>query len=291
MDAPASPYVLGSTDAEHQRLIRQAALLAPFTERFLREAGIGPGQRVLELGSGVGDVAVLAAEAVGPSGQVVGVEREARSIARGRARVAEAGLRNVSFIQSDVCQVDSNKPFDAVLGRFILMFLPDPVGVLRSVSRLVRPGGILAFQETSWAPFLLLTAHLPLWSASASLLHETLQRSGANPEMGLALHKVFREAGLPAPNMHLEMPLGTDPYFAGWIYDLLCTLRSQIERLNLSLEPLGDWGTLPERLQAEVAASNTFVSWVALVGAWSRKPTSGTGTPACAMPLAWPVAQ
>jgi protein-L-isoaspartate O-methyltransferase len=69
--APGSSYALGSTDAEHERLTRQAALLAPCTERFFREAGIGSGQRVLDIGSGVGDVAMLAAQLVGPSGEVV----------------------------------------------------------------------------------------------------------------------------------------------------------------------------------------------------------------------------
>ena len=54
-------YVLGNTDAEYERLIRQAARLAPLTERLFREAGIGQGQRVLDLGSGLGDVAMLAA--------------------------------------------------------------------------------------------------------------------------------------------------------------------------------------------------------------------------------------
>src|SRR5712691_900288 len=137
-----SQYALGSTDAEHERLIWQAERVAPLTERFFREAGIGTGQRVLDLGSGVGDVAMLVARLVGPSGEVVGVERDTRSVARARDRVAEAGLHNVSFAQSDVSQVASNKPFDAVVGRFILMFLPDPVAVLRSLSRLVRPDGV-----------------------------------------------------------------------------------------------------------------------------------------------------
>src|SRR2546430_15193283 len=114
-------YALGSTAAEQERLIGQAALLAPFTERFFLGAGIGPGQRVLDIGSGVGDVAMLAARLIGPSGEVVGIERDTRSIARARARVAEAGLRNVSFTQSDVNQIQSSKPFDAAVGRFILM--------------------------------------------------------------------------------------------------------------------------------------------------------------------------
>src|ERR1700733_8911137 len=124
-----TPYALGATSAEHARLIRQAVIWDPFTERLFRDAGIGPGQRVLDIGSGVGDVAMLAARMVGPSGEVVGVERDAGTIARARARVSEAGLYNVSFTQSDVSQLSSSKPFDAVVGRFILMFLPDPLGV------------------------------------------------------------------------------------------------------------------------------------------------------------------
>ena len=269
----ASQYALGSTDAEHERLIRQAARVAPLTERLFREAGIGPGQRVLDLGSGVGDVAMLVARLVGPSGEVVGIERDPLSIARARARAAEAGLHNVSFTQSDVSQVASTKPFDAAVGRFILMFLPDPAAVLRSLSQLVRPGGILAFQDPSWAPIFAISTQLPLWSAAASLMCETFRRSGANPEMGLALYRIFQEAGLPAPAMQMEVPLGDDPDFIRWIYDVVCSLRPQIEQLNLSLETLGDFATLPERLQAEVAASNGVASWMAVVGAWTRKWT------------------
>src|SRR5712692_6591752 len=135
----ASEYALGNTDAEHERLIRQAARLAQSTERFFSDAGIGLGQRILDVGSGVGDVAMLAARLVGPTGEVVGVERDPRSIARARVRVAGAGLHNVNFTQADVSQFPDDKPFDAVVGRFILQFLPDPVATLRSLSQLVRP--------------------------------------------------------------------------------------------------------------------------------------------------------
>src|SRR5204862_1447901 len=92
-----SHYALGSTDAEHDRLIRQAALLAPFTERFFRGAGIGTGQRVLDIGSGAGDVAMLAATLVGPSGEVGGVERDRRSMDSARTPLARAGLHTVPF--------------------------------------------------------------------------------------------------------------------------------------------------------------------------------------------------
>src|SRR5260370_29768121 len=110
--SPTSTYVLGSTDGEHARLIRQAAILDPFTERLFRDAGIGPGQRVLDIGSGLGDVTMLAARLVGPSGGVIGVDRDASIIAKAETRVADAGLSNVTFVQSDIGQVDGSEPFD-----------------------------------------------------------------------------------------------------------------------------------------------------------------------------------
>ena len=89
---PDVRYVLGDTGAEHERLIRQAAIFDPFTERLFRDAGVGPGQHVPDVGSGVGDVAMLAARLVGPTGTVVGVERDAGTLTKARERVVEAGL-------------------------------------------------------------------------------------------------------------------------------------------------------------------------------------------------------
>src|ERR1700757_1737859 len=93
-----SDYALGYTNGEQERLIRQAARLGPIAERLFRSAGIGPGQRVLDLGSGMGDVAMLVARLVGPSGEVVGVERDANSIACANARASAAKLHNVNFL-------------------------------------------------------------------------------------------------------------------------------------------------------------------------------------------------
>jgi protein-L-isoaspartate O-methyltransferase len=274
---PIDPYALGSTDAEHDRLIRQAVYLAPLTERLFREAGLGPGQRVLELGSGVGDVAMLVARLVGPSGEVLAIERDSRSIMRARARVAEAGLPNVSFTQCDISQIQTTDPFDAVVGRFILQFVPDPVDVLFRVSQLIRRGGVVAFQEVSYAPSLALCGHLPLWSATAHRLRDILEASGADTELGMNLNRVFENAGLPSPMMHMETLLGNDPDFTRWTYDLLCSLVPKVREQKLSLEPLGDFATLLPRLQDEVTASNAVVPFCALVGAWSR--TQSTTNP------------
>jgi hypothetical protein len=175
-------------------------------------------------------------------------------------------------VQTDIAEYSTDSSFDAGVGRYILQFLSDPVTTLRSVAKHIRPDGIVAFQEGSWAPFVLLSAHLPLWSAAVALLHEAGARSGVNMEMGPALHKVFQEAGLPAPRMRLEMELGRDPDFTRWVSDSLRSVLPQIQKLKLSREALGDLDTLQERLQNEVAMSNTVVPWIGLVAACCRKP-------------------
>ena len=263
-------YPLGHTDAEHARLIRQAAHVGPITERFFHEAGIGPGQRVLDLGSGVGDVAMLVARLVSPSGEVVAIERDPKSIAKARARVSEAGFHNVHFNESGVDEILDEKPFDAAVGRFILMYLPDPVATLRSISQVVRSGGVLIFQEPDWVPVLAHLAKLPLWFATASLIDKTM-RASANHDMGTDLYHAFVEAGLPEPTVRMELPMGREPYLAQWYYDTLCSLRPQIEQLRMPIESLGSLETLVQRLQAEVDESETVACWFASVGAWCRK--------------------
>ena len=265
-----SHYALGSSDAEHERLIRQAGWLTPHTERLFRDAGIGLGHRVLDVGSGVGDVALIAARLVGPSGEVLGIERDPRSAAKAGARMAEAGLRNVSFTQRDAGEFPGDRPFDAVVGRYILMFLPDPVAILRSVSRVVRPGGVIAFQEPCWKSFLEQAARMPLWSIAASLLVETFRRSGTSVEMGPALSTIFPAAGLPTPAISRDTLVGAE----SWLPDCLHSIRPRMEELNISLVRLGELETLAERLQAEVKAFKATTPLPDLISAWSRKPAA-----------------
>jgi ubiquinone/menaquinone biosynthesis C-methylase UbiE len=103
--------------------------------------------RVLDVGCGVGDVTLLAADVVGNEGYVVGVDAEPRSLAFASDRAASAGVRHVEFVQSDLRNFAADEPFNAVVGRFVLMHLADPAGVLRHLIAMLRPGGIVAFQE------------------------------------------------------------------------------------------------------------------------------------------------
>jgi protein-L-isoaspartate O-methyltransferase len=203
----ASAYVLGYAAAERDRLCRQASLLAPLTERFFRAAGIDTVQRVLEIGSGMGYVAHIAARLVGPTGNVVGVEQDATSVACARERTDTAGLRHVTFVQADAHTWLPQDTFDAVVGRFVLNHSRDRPAFLRALTRSVRRGGVVAFQEVAFSPALAIARSVPLWHAVLAFIEQTLLGSGLDPDLGLSLHRVFQEAGLPAPHLHLEIPL------------------------------------------------------------------------------------
>jgi SAM-dependent methyltransferase len=265
-----SGYVLGHSGAEQDRLIRQARLLAPITERLFRQAGIVAGQRVLDIGCGAGDVSILVARLVGDTGEVVGIERDPSTVALARKRSTAQGLRNLTFIEADVNSIAHEGTFDAVVGRLVLNHVRDPVEVLRSVAAVVRPGGAIVFQEGSWGPTFAIGARLPLWSQLLSVVRDTLVRSGLDPERGLDLHRAFEEAGLGRPIMHVEIPLAGDDSVAELQVDLFRTLRSAAEQHGVSLVALGDLRTLADRIHAERVAAHAAVGFLAIVGAWCR---------------------
>ena len=127
-----SQYAFADRAQEQRRLATQAELLDPLSERVFREAGLGTGMRVLDLGSGAGDVAILAARLVGREGQVIGVERDPEAVSWATDRVAQVGLTNVRFVEGDAQTLDSIADgFDAAVGRLVLMYLPDPATALR----------------------------------------------------------------------------------------------------------------------------------------------------------------
>jgi len=266
-----SDYVLGHTPSEQLRLIRQARVLSPATERFFRDAGIVSGMRVLDIGCGMGDVTMLAAQLVGPAGRIVSIDLDQASIETARERAAAFGFDNTTFQQADIATISAVGQFDAIVGRLVLEFLPDPVAVICRLCGLLRPGGIMALQEPSWKVWLDHTSHLPLRLAVTTLVRDVFIAGGAKTEMELPLYRGFVAANLTPPQMRLELPIGDSPEFRGLLHDLFLAVRTRAEAVGLPLDSLGDPTTLASRLEDELNANRAFASFVALVGAFARK--------------------
>ena len=266
-----SEYAFTDRAHEQQRLASQAELLDPLTERVFRAAGLGNGMRVLELGSGAGDVAMLTARLVGREGEVVGVERDPEAVASAAARVAQAGLSNIRFIQGDAQTLDGIADgFDAAVGRLILMYLPDPAAALRRTAALVQPGGLVCFHEgdmtNDWA-----APMTPLWTQIRAWALATIERGKVSPRMGLSLYPTFLAADLPPPELRLECAVGGGDIAWGWA-NVMRGLAPLMERLGITTAAELQGDTLAERLQDELRAAHGIVILPPMIGAWARLP-------------------
>jgi len=273
--APQDDYVLGRSDRETCRLTLQHQIVGPLTRRVFEAAGIGAGMKVLDLGSGAGDVALLVAEMVGPRGRVVGVDMNGAILETARARAAAAGWTNVTFREGDARTLELESDFDAAVGRFVLMYLPDPAAMLRHLATRVRRGGILAFHENDFTYPPATFPSTPLFDS----LHEWLipkpgTAHGAEFQMGTKLFRAYLDAGLPAPELRMEAPIGGGPDWPGYEY-LAETARSLLPALQrmARIDPAHvDVDTLADRLRAEVTERNGIHMLPLMIGAWARTP-------------------
>lgn len=281
---PTDTYILGRSDRETRRLILQHQVFAPLTRRFFEAAGIGLGMKVLDVGSGAGDVAMLAADLVGPRGRVVGVDMNAEILETARARTQAMGFTNVTFIPGDVNEIALESYFDAVVGRWVLMHVPDPVALLRTLTARLKPGGIVAFHENDFTyppttfPVTPLSEELKTWaippvSDEMRSWANTSRTPGPEAQMGTKLYRTYLEAGLPGPQLMLEAAIGGGPDWPG--YELLAeTIRSLLPMLQrvagIDPEKVGV-DTLAERLRTAVTERKGVHMMPMMIGAWSRK--------------------
>lgn len=269
---PTTPtYSLGSHHQERQRLAYQASLLDQITDRFLRGAGLGAGMRVLDVGCGLGDVAMLAARILGPRGEVIAIDRDPTMLAAAEERAERARL-SVQFVQADVTNLDLGElRVDAAVGRLILMHVPDPVAVVRAADAHVRRGGIVAFQEFTTSATRVHPA-LPRTQAALDRITETFELVGADSHAGDNLRPTFLRAGLPEPKLRAESLIGgaaESPVFE-MITGVTQTLRPAMERLGLARPGEIDPQALGAQLRQEVEDAAGVVAAPPLVGAWAR---------------------
>jgi len=265
-------YVLGHSEAEILRLQTQAKILRPITERLLRTAGIRPGMRVLDLGSGAGDVSMLAAELVGPSGSVVGIDRSSQVLSIARERAKRAGFKHLSFHEAEVETFVDDAGFDLVIGRYVLMHQTDPVAFLRTAARLARPGGSIAFHELRLRGASHSVPSVPLWEMIIRLIRVALTSALPHYDAGDRLIEHFGHAGLPEPNLFCETYVSgaaDAPHFA-WAVDTLRALLPQLQRLGIIATDFMGIETLETRVRDAVRRAHSQVTGPPQICAWTR---------------------
>jgi ubiquinone/menaquinone biosynthesis C-methylase UbiE len=267
-------YLFGHSAEETDRLLRQARMFGPYTRRLFEEAGIGPGMKVLDVGSGAGDVSLILADMVGPSGTVMGVDINPELLERARARADTAGLVNVTFKAGDARTVDLDNDFDAAVGRCVLFFIKEPSTLVRRLAEHVRPGGVIAFQEPGNAT--LQPSALPpsaLLDQVWSWIIDLYARAGMDLQAGLRLFSLFKDAGLPDPQMHLDAAVGGGADWPGYEYiaGLVRTILPRLVEHGVATADEVDVDSLADRLRTEVVASDGVMTTWSFITAWARK--------------------
>jgi ubiquinone/menaquinone biosynthesis C-methylase UbiE len=265
-------YILGHSQDEIGRLMRQADMLRPFTERLLRNAEIGPGMRVLDLGCGAGDVSMLAAELVGPSGSVIGIDRNPQVVALASSRAQTAGLGQITFRSVPLDAFSDPDLFDCVIGRYVLVHQADPVDFLRTAARFVRPGGIIALHEVDLAGSFNSRPRVWRWDAAGNLILAALREVLPHFDSADRLIEHFSNAGLPVPNLFREMLVGggvSSPLYE-WLADTMRSVWPQLVEMGIVTEKVIPAQILATRVKSAVVDARSQIEFPAQVCAWAR---------------------
>ncbi len=272
--AQRSTYALGHSQQELHRLSRQALAFEPFTRQLFLQAGISPGMRVLDVGCGAGDVAFLVADLVGPGGEVVGTDQVSSAIQWAISRAQFRSVSNTRFLEGDPAELSSTNhsmPSLAASCSCTIPTLSTPFANYSTTSvQAASP-----FFRNSICRIAALIPPAPTFDRAVGLIRQAFLASGARVQLGLELHQIYLDAGLPSPTMRMDALIGGGPDFVGYtlVADVAQSLLPAMEKLNLATAADLDLPTLEQRLRHEVTSSKGVILFPGLLGAFSRKPS------------------
>jgi SAM-dependent methyltransferase len=261
-------YSLGADDSERARLLAQCAMHRGEAESLLDRIGLGAGGHALDLGCGPLGVLDLLADRVGPTGRVVGVDREQRFLAMAVRSLRERGIDRVELVDADA--TDTGLPggtFDLVHERLVLVNVPRPEAVIAEMVRLTRPGGWVAVQDVDWLTWTCVPAH-PDWARLTAAVGAAWS---GDVHLGRSLPALLRTAGL----LDVQLQAHIRVHRPGEPYHRLLLRFAEIHR-----ERILEGGALSaaeldgcvERLGAHLDHPDTFTLYATFFQAWGRHP-------------------
>ncbi|MBX6167217.1 MAG: methyltransferase domain-containing protein [Thermobispora bispora] len=182
------------THGHHESVLRSHRWRTAANSAAYLLGSLRPHMRILDVGCGPGTITADLAELV-PQGEVIGLEREAGVLEQARAEAERRGLANVSFTTGDVHALDyPDGSFCVVHAHQVLQHVGDPVGALREMRRVTRPGGIVAARDSDYAGFVWYP-RIPALDDWLDLYHRVARANGGEPDAGRRLRAWAREAG------------------------------------------------------------------------------------------------
>ncbi len=263
----ANDYLFGSTLSEGERLRSQAKRLEEYSCWLLDQLDLQPGMSAVDLGCGPIGILNLLAERVGAEGKVVGIDCSQLMLDLAQQSLTALGFANVQFVQAAAQATGlPAAAFDIVHARLLLDTTPEPTQMLAELTRLVRPGGIVAVHEVDFVSWLCEPPH-PAWERLRTLF---CQVWNGDTGLGRRLPRLLRAQGLDA----VACKVHCGPQLVRTILpDFIAgPLRAPI--LSQKLLPEAELEALLQEIQHHLHDPETFVISPLHVQAWGRKPTS-----------------
>ena len=204
------------------------------SDRLLELGDVQPGQRVLDVATGIGEPAVSAARKVGASGHVTATDQSPQMLEIARERAAGLGLQNIEFKENDAEALELPEgSFDVALCRWGLMFLPDLPAALNGISRSLTPGGRIATAVWSVPP------KVPMASLAMGVIQRMFQPppppAGAPGPFALAdpsvLEKGLADAGftdIRTERMTVTMEFPSAEGYTDFLRDIAPPVRAML---------------------------------------------------------------
>lgn len=232
-------YVLGTDQQEFDRLRLQHELWRPQAEAAWRRAGLGPGQRVLDLGAGPGLASLDLARVVGASGQVLALERSETYLASGHAAATREGLTQLRFLRHDLLAAPLSPEligpgFDLAWCRWVAMFLPQLEPLLELMRAALRPGGrVVCHEYMHWSTFGL-HPHGTTIRRFGERVQASFRAAGGDPDVNRRLPSLLARQGFVLEELRPLPVLGPPESMAAqWMERFVRVYAESLERQGL----------------------------------------------------------
>jgi SAM-dependent methyltransferase len=225
-------YVLGTHDAEIERLALQHRVWRDRALDAWTRAGVAAGQTVVDVGAGPGHAALDLAEIVGCRGRVIAVERSHRFLVALEALARQRGLANITALETDIVDAAFGERIaDAAWCRWVLSFVRDPHAVVGHLARALKPGGVAVFHEyldyRTWR----LAPRSPAFERFVAEVVDSVLSGGGFMDSALALPQSLDDQGMEIVALKpiVDVVAPSDPIwrwpagFAGAFLDRLTT--------------------------------------------------------------------
>ena len=266
---PEGSYVIRGGIEGRERLKLLSRIMHASTTSLLDRAGIRAGLRCFDIGCGSGDVSLELAARVDPNGHVIGVDIDATKVELARAEAAQLKIDNVEFCVMDICETDPGVAFDLVYARFLLTHLRDPSGVVGTIKRMLKPGGVVIIEDIDFS------GHFAYPESGAfNRYHElyctVVSRRGGNPNIGPQLPLLLRQNGFQDIDVIIAQPMALEGEVKMITPLTLENIADAVIKEELATRE--EIAALVQELYDYVASPETLAGLPRVVQVWGRAP-------------------